>query len=113
MDAENPLISPADYERAAQAILDPGTLAYCAGGAGDETTLADNVAAWRRRALAPRMLVGVGTRDLSVTVLDRDRPHPLVIAPMAFQWLVHADGEIATAADADRSLIIPAPWRGP
>jgi hypothetical protein len=51
MEADHPLISLADYERAAQANLDPGTLAYAAGGAGDETTLTDNIAA--RRRLAP------------------------------------------------------------
>ena len=70
------LISLPDYERAAAALLDPERLRYLAGGAGDELTLRDNVAAWRRLAIRPRLLVGVGKRDPSVALLGRARPHP-------------------------------------
>jgi 4-hydroxymandelate oxidase len=94
------LITIADYERAADAGLKPGARAYFNGGAGDEITLRDNVAAWRRLAIHPRMLVGVGTRDPSVTVLGRRRPHPLIVAPMAYQRLAHPEGEVATALGA-------------
>jgi 4-hydroxymandelate oxidase len=93
-------ISPADYEREAAAVLAPGALSYFAGGAGDEITLRDNQAAWNRLALKPKVLVGAGVRDPSVTVLGRRRPHPLIVAPMAFQRLAHPDGEIATATGA-------------
>lgn len=91
----------ADYERAAAEVLDAGALGYFAGGAGDEITLRDNVAAWARITIRPRVLVGTGTRELGVAVLGRPRPHPLIIAPMAFQRLVHAEGEIATARAAE------------
>jgi 4-hydroxymandelate oxidase len=100
MAPDSLLISLADYERAAEGMLDPGALGYFAGGAGDEITLADNAAAWQRIALRPRALVGVGTRDPSVTVLGRRRPNPLIVAPMAFQRLGHPDGELATARAA-------------
>jgi len=101
------LISVADYEAAAAGLLDPGPHGYYVGGAGDELTLRDNVAAWRRLALRPRMLVGVAHRDPSVTVLGRRRAHPIIIAPMAFQRLAHPDGEIAMArAAADTDTII-------
>jgi 4-hydroxymandelate oxidase len=100
MAPDEPLISLADYERAAAATLQAGPLAYYSGGAGDEITLRDNVAAWRRLAIRPRVLVGAGNRDPSVTVLGRRRPHPLMIAPMAFQRLGHPDGEVATARAA-------------
>lgn len=94
------LISLADYERAAAAVLDEGAHSYLAGGATDETTLRDNLAAWGRLAIRPRMLVGVGQRDPSVELLGRRRPHPVLIAPTAFQRFAHADGEIATARAA-------------
>jgi 4-hydroxymandelate oxidase len=94
------MISLADYERVAETLLEPGALAYYSGGAGDEVTLRDNVAAWRRLAIRPRMLVGTGERDLSIELLGKRRPHPLIIAPMAFQRLAHADGEVATARAA-------------
>ena len=94
------LVSLADYERAARETMDPLAAAYAAGGAGDEITLRDNVEAWQRVAIRPRMLVGVGQRDASVTLLGRRRPHPLVIAPMAFQRLAHPDGELGMARAA-------------
>ncbi len=94
-------VSVADYERAAAAAMSEGAMAYYAGGAGDEITLRDNVAAWQRLAIRPRVLVGVGTRDPGVTVLGKRRPHPLIVAPMAFQRLVHDEGEIATARAAE------------
>jgi 4-hydroxymandelate oxidase len=46
------------------------------------------------------MLVGVGERDPSVTVLGKRRPHPLIVAPMAFQRLGHPEGEVETARAA-------------
>jgi 4-hydroxymandelate oxidase len=94
------LLSVADYERAAAAVLPSGALAYYAGGAGDEITLRDNVAAWQRLAIRPRVLVGVGRRELGVTLLGRDRPHPLIVAPMAFQRLLHDEGDVAAARAA-------------
>ncbi len=85
----------------------PGAHAYAVGGAGDELTLRDNVAAWRRLAILPRMLVGVGTRDPGVELLGVPRPHPLIVAPMAFQRMAHPDGEVAmaTAAAATGAII--------
>src|SRR5581483_2739344 len=97
------LISVADFEAAASRSLDPGAAAYYAGGAADEITLADNVAAWGRLAILPRVLVGVEHRDAGVTLLGRRRPHPLVIAPMGLHGLAHPDGETATARAAAAS----------
>src|SRR5437763_11307102 len=101
MPADSPApISVADYERLAEGVLEPGAHAYYAGGAGDELTLSENVAAWRRLAIRPRVLLGAGNCDPAVTLLGQPRPHPLVIAPMAFQRLAHPEAEIATARAA-------------
>jgi 4-hydroxymandelate oxidase len=94
------LISIADYETAAEAVLSRGAHGYFDGGAADEITMRDNLNAWSRLAIRPRMLVGVGDRDPSVTLLGRRRPHPLIIAPMAYQKLANHDGELATATAA-------------
>jgi 4-hydroxymandelate oxidase len=99
-DGSGQLISVLDYERAAAGRLEPGTLNYFAGGAADEITMRDNVASWGRLAIVPRMLVGVGERDLGVTLLGVRRPHPVIVAPMAFQALAHPEGELATARAA-------------
>jgi isopentenyl diphosphate isomerase/L-lactate dehydrogenase-like FMN-dependent dehydrogenase len=90
----------ADYEQRADALLAPGPLAYVAGGSGDEITLRDNVAAWQRLAIRPRVLVDVSRRSAAVTVLGRERPHPLIVAPTAFQRTIHDDAELATARAA-------------
>src|ERR1700749_3470392 len=92
--------SLAEYERAALARMSPAALGYVEGGAGDEVTLADNVTAWRRWALRPRMLTGASRVDPGVTVLGVRRPHPVIVAPTAFQRLAHPEGEVATAQAA-------------
>lgn len=99
-DGHGHLISLADYERAAEGLIEPAAFGYFYGGAGDEITLRDNVAAWNRLAIRPRMLVGVAQRDTSVTLLGKTRPHPLIVAPMAVQRLAHPEGEIATGRAA-------------
>jgi len=100
MGSDRQLLTLGDYERAAEVVLHPSALAYFAGGAADEVTLRDNVLAWRRLAIAPRVLVDVAHRDPAVTLLGRPRPHPLIIAPMAYHRLAHEEAEPATARAA-------------
>jgi 4-hydroxymandelate oxidase len=73
---------------------------YYASGSEDETTLAENEAAWARVRLRPRCLVDVSVRDLSTTVLGRRVSMPVLVAPTAFQRMAHPDGELATARAA-------------
>lgn len=89
-----------DFERGAAEILPAGPYGYYAGGAGDEITLRDNEAAWRRIAIHPRVMVDVSAPDPATTLLGRARPHPLIVAPTAFQTLAHPEGERATARAA-------------
>ena len=90
----------ADFERLAAERLDPGIHGYFAGGAGDERTLRENVAAFARRRLRPRMLVDVEEVSTATTVLGAEVSMPLLVAPVAFQRLVHPDGEPAMARAA-------------
>jgi isopentenyl diphosphate isomerase/L-lactate dehydrogenase-like FMN-dependent dehydrogenase len=89
-----------DYERLAEERLDPGLFAYYAGGAGDEWTLRENVAAFARWVLRPRMLVDVGSVSTQTTVLGKEVSMPLLVAPTALQRLAHPEGELATARAA-------------
>ena len=93
-------LNVSDYERLAEERLDPGAFGYFAGGAGDECTLGENVAAFNRWVLRPRMLVDVGAVTTRTTVLDADVSMPLLVAPTAFQRLAHPEGEAATARGA-------------
>jgi isopentenyl diphosphate isomerase/L-lactate dehydrogenase-like FMN-dependent dehydrogenase len=89
-----------DFETRAADLLPEGAHGYYAGGAGDEITLRDNVAAWQRLALRPRVMVDCAERDPSTTVLGRRHAHPLIVAPTAFHTLATPDGETATARAA-------------
>jgi 4-hydroxymandelate oxidase len=89
-----------DYERLAGEKLDANALAYFAGGAGDEVTMRENLAAFERRKLRPRMLVDVEQVSTGTTVLGTEIALPVVIAPLAMQRLAHPDGELATARAA-------------
>ncbi len=93
-------VNVADYERLAEQALEPGILGYVAGGAGDEWTLRENVAAFGRWVLRPRTLVDVETVSTGTSVLDTEIALPVVVAPTAYQQLVHADGELGVARAA-------------
>ena len=96
----HPPLNVWDYERAFEQTLDAGAFGYFTGGADDEVTLRDNVAAFRRLRLRPRMLVDVSTCSIETTVLGTPVSMPLLVAPTAFQRMAHPDGESATARAA-------------
>jgi isopentenyl diphosphate isomerase/L-lactate dehydrogenase-like FMN-dependent dehydrogenase len=89
-----------DYEALARERLGEAIFGYYAGGAGDELTLRDNVEAWRRWQLRPRMLVGVDACTTATSVLGQEVSMPLIVAPVAFQRVAHPDGEVAMARAA-------------
>ena len=90
----------ADFEPLAREALATEVFDYVAGGSWDEITLAENVAAWRRRRLRPRVLADVARVTTATTLLGAPCALPLAIAPMAAQGELHADGEVATARAA-------------
>jgi isopentenyl diphosphate isomerase/L-lactate dehydrogenase-like FMN-dependent dehydrogenase len=89
-----------DYERLFEKTLEPGAFGYFSGGADDEHTLRDNVEAFTRWRLRPRMLVDVSAATTQTTVLGTPVSMPLLIAPTAFQRMCHPEGEPATARAA-------------
>lgn len=93
-------ITVAEYEPLARALIDPGAWDYQAGGAGDEQSLADNVAAWSRLRLRPHVLVDVASRDTSASAFGAALAHPIIVAPTAAHSLSHPEAELATARGA-------------
>ncbi|MFL5894030.1 MAG: alpha-hydroxy acid oxidase [Thermoleophilaceae bacterium] len=89
-----------DYERIFEETLDAGAFGYFTGGADDEHTLRDNVDAFTRWKLRPRMLVDVRDPSTETTVLGDQVSMPLLVSPTAFQRMAHPDGEPATARAA-------------
>ena len=99
-------ISPDEWERRAEEVLEPGPFAYIAGGAGGESTVRANRAAFERHRLRPRMLRGNVERDLSVDVLGTHSPLPFLLAPVGVLSIAHPEGELA-AARAAAALGVP------
>ena len=89
-----------EYERLVEASLEPGAHGYFAGGAGDERCLRENVEAWRRHRLRPRVLVDVSDTSAETTVLGTPVSMPVLVAPTAFHRMLHPDGEAGTARAA-------------
>lgn len=94
------MINIADFSRAAEEKLDGGVAGYFFGGAGDELTLRENVAAWSGWRLRPRALAGLDAWSAGVELLGGDVSMPVLVAPVAYQGLVDPEGEEAMARAA-------------
>ncbi len=95
-----------EYERLAKAHMTPMAFDYYASGAMDEITVKANHRAYDDIFLRYRVLAGVGTRDMSTTVLGHQITMPIVVAPTAFHRLAHPEGELATAQGAAAAGVI-------
>ncbi|MEV8015625.1 alpha-hydroxy acid oxidase [Streptomyces sp. NPDC086554] len=96
----------ADVARLAGERLPQGVRDFVDGGSGDESTQAANRTALDRVRLLPRVLGGTGEADTSTKLLATTAGMPVAVAPMAYQRLLHADGELA-AARAARDAQVP------
>ena len=87
-------------EEEARAKLPAPSFAFCATGADDEITAAENIATWRRLRLRPHVLQDISNIDLSVSLLGTRAAMPIMVAPMGRHRLFHQEGERATARGA-------------
>ncbi|XP_036004450.1 hydroxyacid oxidase 1-like [Fundulus heteroclitus] len=86
-----------DFEEEAKRVLPKAAYDYYRSGADGQSTLADNVAAFNRWCLIPRVLRDVSVVDLSVSVLGQKLSMPLCVGATAMQRMAHPAGETATA----------------
>lgn len=94
------VVAVEDYAGLARERLTEEAWAYFSGGAGDETTLRENSAAFAKWRIVPRVLADMTAANTRVPLFGRVFEHPLLVAPMAFHKLAHAEGERATALGA-------------
>jgi 4-hydroxymandelate oxidase len=94
------IVSLHDFEPLARPALEREVYDYVAGGSWEELSLAENVAAWRRRTLRPRVLIDVSNASAATTMLGVPSAMPVAIAPVAAHGLLHPEGEVATARAA-------------
>jgi L-lactate dehydrogenase (cytochrome) len=95
--------SVADLRRIAKRRLPAGVFDYIDGGAEDERTLAANNAAFASVGFRPRVLRGVTEVDTQSTLLGRQLPYPLALAPTGFTRIADPQGELAVARAAARA----------
>jgi 4-hydroxymandelate oxidase len=99
-DLTSRFVCLADFEPAAREMLPHAVYEFVAGAAGNEITMQDNAKAYDRIKLRPWVLRDVSTIDTSISLFGERHPHPILLAPMAYQGMVHPEGEIATARGA-------------
>ena len=90
----------AELEAAARARLSPQAHGYIAGSAGSGDTARENLAAFRRWRIVPRMLTDVSKPSYASTVLGASLPVPMLLAPVGVLGIAHPDGELAVARAA-------------
>lgn len=95
------LLSLADYERLARDFMPHPTFEYIDGGGGDELTRQANQTAFDSYQILPRSLQDFSRASTHCQLWDQHLAHPILLAPVAYQRLVHPQGELATAAAAD------------
>jgi (S)-mandelate dehydrogenase len=91
-----------DLRRIAKKRLPRAIFDFFDGAAEDETTLADNRAAFERVRIAPKMLAGVERIDTSAAILGARSSLPIAVGPtggIGFGW-PFADVGVARAAAA-------------
>ncbi|ODQ51730.1 hypothetical protein SAICODRAFT_72353 [Saitoella complicata NRRL Y-17804] len=93
----------ADLEDHAKTKLNQMTYEYYHCGANDQETVKDNLEAYRRYKLRPRVLRDVSTVNTSTTLFGTEYSLPLGIAPSAMQRLAGGNGELDTSRAAARA----------
>ncbi|MEX6690839.1 lactate 2-monooxygenase [Danxiaibacter flavus] len=93
-------------EQKARGVMKPEAFAYIAGGAGAETTMQNNIAAFNKWQIIPRMLGDVTGRSMDVELFGTKLPSPVLLGPVGVLSIAHPEAEIAVARAA-RTLHVP------
>lgn len=89
-----------DLRRAAQRRLPLAIFDFFDGGAEDEVTLRENMAAFKRMRLMPRVLNDVSAVDLNTQIVGGRSELPMAIAPTGAVGFGRRGGDIAIARAA-------------
>jgi 4-hydroxymandelate oxidase len=98
--------SLSEVEEAAARKVSPKIWSYIEAAAATGWTDRANRQAFDRWALRPRILAGIREVDLRTHLLGEAVRAPVYVAPMAYQGLVHTDGEGGIARAASRAGLL-------
>jgi (S)-2-hydroxy-acid oxidase len=79
---------------------------YYDEGADSGSTLAENMNAYKKYRIRPRVLRDISAIDTSRTLFGYRNSVPFGVAPTAMQCLAHPDGELATARACKKAGIV-------
>jgi 4-hydroxymandelate oxidase len=102
------IFAAADFERQAAQCIDPGVMSYLSGGATDEITLGENVEAFRRVRVRPRIFAGVGRVELGTSLLGLPVTMPIGFSPAGANGFFHPEAEVAVARAARHAGVMHA-----
>lgn len=85
-----------DYRAYAQERLDDATWHYVDGGSGDELTKQANRASFDAIKLRSRVLCDLSGATTQTTLFNQTLKYPMLVAPMAYQQLLHEHGEVGS-----------------
>ncbi len=94
------IINLFDLERLAKDRIPHQAWEYINSGAADEITLRWNREAFDGLKLNPRVLRNHGTPDTRLSLFGQEMDFPVMIAPSAYHFNAHPQGELATARGA-------------
>lgn len=89
-----------DMRRLAEAALPGDVWDFVEGGSGSEVTMAANRAALDGVGIIPRVLRDVSGCDTGCELVGGTASLPVAVAPVAYQRLLHPEGELALARAA-------------
>ncbi|TKA79135.1 hypothetical protein B0A55_02417 [Friedmanniomyces simplex] len=81
----------------AHTMMDKQTRDYYNEGADSGSTLLENIDAYKKYRIRPRVLRDVSKIDTTANLFGFKSSMPIGVAPTAMQKLAHADGELGTA----------------
>jgi 4-hydroxymandelate oxidase len=100
-DAESlPTADVTRFEPMARRRLSRMAYDYVRSGGGDEISMRENRAGFERLQLEPSVLVDVSQIDTRVNLFGSEFESPILLAPVAYHRLYHAEGEVGTARGA-------------
>ncbi len=94
-----------ELEQLAKSKLSKNAFGYIATGAGSNQGIQNNLDAFAKYAIIPRMLNGNAEPDMSSTILNTKLPYPFLFAPIGVLGLAHPKGDLELAKSSKLSSV--------
>lgn len=95
------IVTPSDYQQLFKHFVRPDIFEYIEGGVADDITLNNNRQAFDNIKLVPKVLANFSQASSQCSLLNQPFKYPILLAPVAYQELVHPQGELATIEAAN------------